>query len=683
MHCMGACQGACQDDGRLHVTVEPVAVLDLFPNGQLLLPQPRTSTHGQLLLAQPRTISASSIRGLLAQPRTATASSAGSEPKIQPRVSSVARPLPLLYPMWVLSVERLLRMEGPPRPHQELLKEGALVQVPRGSSMKVTFLSHQWVHDKHPDPEGRQLEALRDFISGLKAGKVLVSSNIEVLLNAKAPGSMSQEAFETMTNGFVWYDYFSVPQYIPEDPDVHEKQMAAIKSIPSYIQACEAFVVVCPTLTHRITGQTCDFNSWKSRGWCRIEQLVRLLTARQANSVLVMRSPSMAVYVSVWMHTLLQPVGEGAFTCDSDKELLGEVVHSVLKQVCQEADFKDELNYVGLLFKSLRAQLLRGLTHRAAVASPDPQQGLPSKEEQQDFLRNLGFKSWTDSRVHGWGPLTCAAVADDVGMINAAIAAGASLEEVVVTRVKWLDMPRGLSPLSLAAAFAGADAVEALLTARAQVDTTYADGPAPLCLAALRPSADGRSLPVLRALLNARASVNTSSSYVGMTPLHASSYSGSSILVEELLDKRASLSSRDMLGNTALHWLAQYAGTPELVALLVEHRASVNAKTKPRQPVLEACARAQAATQQNQAGEVLNFLADHVGSTPLHHAARAGNLDCCKALLGCRANPKLFNSAGHTAADLARAYDHVTIVELFVRKSFKTPSQDQLPLFNI
>ena len=35
--------------------------------------------------------------------------------------------------------------------------------------------------------------------------------------------------------------------------------------------------------------------------------------------MLLMKSPTMAVYVSVWMHTLLQPVGEGEFTCENDK----------------------------------------------------------------------------------------------------------------------------------------------------------------------------------------------------------------------------------------------------------------------------------------------------------------------------------------------------------------------------
>ena len=55
---------------------------------------------------------------------------------------------------------------------------------------------------------------------------------------------------------------------------------------------------------------------------------VRLLTTKKEHTILLMKSPTMAVYVSVWMHTLLQPVGEGDFTCDDDKAVGGQVALS-------------------------------------------------------------------------------------------------------------------------------------------------------------------------------------------------------------------------------------------------------------------------------------------------------------------------------------------------------------------
>ena len=74
------------------------------------------------------------------------------------------------YEMWVLPVSKLLEMEGPPLHHQQLIEASACWALELASlealthlgqanllvrwcpGMVVTFVSHQWLHSKHPDP---------------------------------------------------------------------------------------------------------------------------------------------------------------------------------------------------------------------------------------------------------------------------------------------------------------------------------------------------------------------------------------------------------------------------------------------------------------------------------------------------------------------------------------------------
>ena len=84
------------------------------------------------------------------------------------------------FPMWVLPVSALMSMEGPPKHHQELLKRGDLIEWQPG--MKVTFVSHQWLSSKHPDPKGLQLSVLLGFIKNLMTKKVVLGSDFDALV---------------------------------------------------------------------------------------------------------------------------------------------------------------------------------------------------------------------------------------------------------------------------------------------------------------------------------------------------------------------------------------------------------------------------------------------------------------------------------------------------------------------
>ena len=75
---------------------------------------------------------------------------------------------------------------------------------------------------------------------------------------------------EEAKSGFVWLDYSCVPQAAEAQPE----RLRAIESIPHYIDASKTFMALCPPVTHKELGYTCDYHSWRERGWCRLEEQV-------------------------------------------------------------------------------------------------------------------------------------------------------------------------------------------------------------------------------------------------------------------------------------------------------------------------------------------------------------------------------------------------------------------------
>jgi len=64
----------------------------------------------------------------------------------------------------------------------------------------------------------------------------------------------------------VWLDYWSIPQQSGEN------QMKAIYSIGSYSECAMMMWVLVPDVVHSDTGEMLNFETWRSRGWCRLEQ---------------------------------------------------------------------------------------------------------------------------------------------------------------------------------------------------------------------------------------------------------------------------------------------------------------------------------------------------------------------------------------------------------------------------
>ena len=162
-------------------------------------------------------------------------------------------------------------------------------------------MSHEWLSFDHPDPSACQLERLKRIFEGVIAGRgdefftdadwVTFASGHSrswSRLFAHFEGGaqdrkLSASSFQQdVEKGMVWLDFSSVPQKIDADPStvtqVTEHLRRAVQSIPSYLERCSYFWVLTPTARHADLSHACGFSSWRSKGWCRVEEWANFLS---------------------------------------------------------------------------------------------------------------------------------------------------------------------------------------------------------------------------------------------------------------------------------------------------------------------------------------------------------------------------------------------------------------------
>ena len=72
-------------------------------------------------------------------------------------------------------------------------------------------------------------------------------------------------------------DYVSIPQTrgCLNEEELRETaaaQRLAINSIPAYVARANNFWVCAPSGVRHEDGERCDYATWSSRGWCRMEE---------------------------------------------------------------------------------------------------------------------------------------------------------------------------------------------------------------------------------------------------------------------------------------------------------------------------------------------------------------------------------------------------------------------------
>ena len=187
---------------------------------------------------------------------------------------SLAGDAELFFPVHAVAATQLSNL-GTMLSHESARDAGLLVKW-KPAMGPLVFISHQWLAHHEPDPampneSGAQWKIIRSLASQL-ADFASASMAFDIVAGSEdAPDART--ASDKQPPVYVRLDFWSIPQ----DADSVADRTKAIQSIPAYVAHAACMIVVAPAAVHQDTGQQCDMNSWKERGWCRLEQNAFLL----------------------------------------------------------------------------------------------------------------------------------------------------------------------------------------------------------------------------------------------------------------------------------------------------------------------------------------------------------------------------------------------------------------------
>jgi uncharacterized protein len=205
----------------------------------------------------------------------------------------------------------------------------------------------------------------------------------------------------------------------------------------------------------------------------------------------------------------------------------------------------------------------------------------------------------------------------------------------------------GTTALHWAAYRDDAESVDLLIRAGANVNAANDLGATPLWNASMNAGA-----PIARRLLDAGANPNLAL-LAGETPLMVAARSGKADIVALLLAKGADANARASRQQTALMWAAAERH-PEVVKLLVEHGADVHARSSEWQEMM--------AVPPHGLPQY-NKIIPHGRDTALLFAARSGDLESARLLVGAGANVNDADAWGVSVTTMAAHAGFTDMVE--------------------
>ena len=337
-------------------------------------------------------------------------------------------------PMWVVKVKDVLMMTGRLQQHQALKEDGMLIlRESLDGEVLVIFVSHQWLGRKHPDEKGEQLLVLQTILKKIHKGDIVVEDDSLSQLRDQKHTRLSPSHSARLLDACIWYDYFSVPQ-LAQGSTVENtmEQLAYIRSIPYYIDSCQIFVALTPSLKNE-SGNTCDYSSWQSRGWCRTEMWCKQLSDASDIPVIVVPSNDAAHFVlPKWLY---HPVPAADFAVEADRFHCCEVVAQSLEHKLSKLRQK---NLNEFRFFTARFEKMVGLQ--------------PKQRTLEQFWSDFALLPGAVQQK-GLSPIACATLAEDTDILRNLVVARASLETIAPTITK-LEIQPGMKSLHLAASFA-------------------------------------------------------------------------------------------------------------------------------------------------------------------------------------------------------------------------------------
>ena len=429
------------------------------------------------------------------------------------------------YPMYAIPVEDFLQLKKW-RPHQDLLAEGGLIKVDDSRKAdKVIFVSHQWTSFTHPDPKNEQLQALQNVIRNLLSGKMVVRTNWALEMGygiKKITGTAEWK--DMLEDGYIWFDYLSIPQPlaakqkkegqskmeiedIVNDSAIVEMNKgashpgmlaadhrqadgeecletlaliaqlgAAVDSIPAYVERCTMMWVLVPPVEHADFAGVCDFNSWRSRGWCRMEYVASFL-AREDIPLMVISNQHKAPEYFNPCDVMKLPAAKGIFTVPDDKNNVLRVLHTMTdakaEHYAQQGDFT-----LARLVQAFSTVLTGGID-KSGTNAADGGSAVEALKAKLFWRDDATEAAWCAET--GLSLLTFACAGDDLRSVKELLATDDG-KRMLSLRGKKLphadklpfntmlrNLAKGITPLKLAVGYAAPELVAALLDAGAPV----------------------------------------------------------------------------------------------------------------------------------------------------------------------------------------------------------------------
>ena len=427
------------------------------------------------------------------------------------------------YPMYAIAVKDFLKLKKW-RPHQDLLADGGLIKVDdTRKHNRVIFVSHQWTSFTHPDPKNKQLKALQNIIRSLLAGKMVVRTNWALEMGYGIKMTTGQAEWKDMLeDGYLWFDYLSIPQPLAakqkkassegsaaeaeivamnsgvshpgmlaadhrrgsadeeclESLRLIAQLQAAVDSIPAYVERCSMMWVLVPPVQHSDFDGVCDFNSWRSRGWCRMEYVASFL-ARTDIPLMVITNEHKAPEYFNPCDAMKLPAADGIFTVPEDKNNVLSVLHTMTEakaeHYAQLGDFT-----LARLVQAFSVVLTGGvLDKRSDHADGSAVAQLKARLFWRDDATEAAWSAET-----GLSLLTFACGLDDVESVKELLAtsdaqrmlslrgkkpAATMSHHKVAFSVLLRNLTQNITPLKLAMGYGSPELVTALLEAGAPV----------------------------------------------------------------------------------------------------------------------------------------------------------------------------------------------------------------------
>ena len=229
-------------------------------------------------------------------------------------------------------------------------------------------------------------------------------------------------------------------------------------------------------------------------------------------------------------------------------------------------------------------------------------------------------------------------------------------------------------PLHVSAAYGRKEAVEFLLSHKADLDSPNVLGYSPLYL-----SMGEGHLAISEQLIVEGADVKRLGKD-NRTMMHAAAASRDTSLIDLARQHGLSIHEKDLRGLTPLHISASCSVST--LAHLIQLGADINALDfDGRTPLHIACL----SGDESLVRVLLDAGADHLRtdnnkSTPLHHAASVGKDSLVQLLLGLMADPQCETINGTTALSVAVSRGHISVVRLLIEQGFGIEKQDALGL---